>query len=276
MAPEGSVFQLERGGIEVTAVTNRTDIVSILTAGLITVSRSTKYCFVEDEDDVAFYTALYAVLSDKGPSRDSMTLNPSPTLVFIPASIGSGTTKISGGSTVVAKWINKLDDGHLKEIFFGIVDDDNGAAATDRVLTIGRYSFENYLLDPITVFALLLENGTAPPVPGVAISSGDEHLLRLQDSGSLQAIVNTICNAIEMAEPSLGSHAKSTVQFTSGVEVQMPEWVLKKRGHDLLPIVQKVFGGPQTINPPRLIKAMQRCRIIPKELAALFHRIQSG
>ena len=275
MAPEGSVFQLERGSTEITLVTNRDDIISVLTAGVITVSRTTKYCFVEDEGDVAFYTALNAILSDKGPSRDRMALEPSPTLVFIPASIGTGSSKISGGSTVVAKWVNKLDDGHLKGIFFGIIDDDDGAPATDRVFAIGRYSFENYLLDPINVFALLLENGSAPAVPGVEVSSGDEHLLRLLGSNGLQSITNTICDALELKEPSLAGQSRIGVNFSSGAQVEMPTWVLRKRGHDLLPVVQSAFGGAQTINPPRLIKAMKRCRVVPVELAALLRRIQS-
>lgn len=275
MAEDGSVFQMERGGDQVVKVDRRSDIISVLTAGLVTVSRSTKYCFVEDEDDVKFYNTIYEILIDEGPSRDPMALRPSPTMVFIPASIGEGSSKISGGSTVVAKWVNKLDGDPLDGMFFGIVDNDNGATPTDRILTIGRYSFENYLLDPIVLFALLLENGTAPTIPGVAISSGDEHLLRLQEAAALQAIVDGICAAVESSEGSLKGQLSTTVSYTSGAVIQMPEWVVKKRGHDLLPIVQKALGGPQVINPPRLRKALRRCRVIPKELAVLLADIQA-
>jgi ABC-type multidrug transport system ATPase subunit len=108
LAPEGSIFRMERGTETIEKVTNRADMISDLTAGLVTVSRSTKFCFVEDEDDVEFYDAVREILTDYGPSRDPLALKPSPSIVFIPASSGSGVTKISGGSTVVEKWVARV------------------------------------------------------------------------------------------------------------------------------------------------------------------------
>ena len=75
LAPEGSLFELERGAKTVKKVTNRQDVISILTAGLITVSRSTKFCFVADEKDVEFYEAIRDLLTDYGPSQDPAVLD---------------------------------------------------------------------------------------------------------------------------------------------------------------------------------------------------------
>lgn len=275
LAPEGSVFQLERGGAQVTPVANRADIISVLTAGLVTVSRATKFCFVEDEADVSFYSTVYDILTDFGPSKDAMALNLSPTIAFIPASIGSGKSKISGGCSVVEKWIDRLDADPLDRIFHGIIDHDGRNAATSRVHVIGRYSFENYMLDPPVLFALMLENGSAPSIPGLKISSGDEHLLRGLSNDMLQAISDRICIMIEGLYPSINSGADNSVNYTCGSSISVPSWVICHRGHDLLPMAQAALGGYQLINPPRLQKALRRCRLIPVELANLLSNIQT-
>jgi hypothetical protein len=275
LAPDNSVFQLERGATSILPVSSLSDIISVLTAGLVTVSRASKFCFVEDEDDADFYETIREVLSDYGPSRDPMALRMSPSIAFIPASIGMGASKLSGGSSVVAKWVNKLDAEPLDRAFLGIVDQDNRNASSPRIRVIGRYSFENYLLDPLVIFALLVEEGVAPIVTGLKISAGDEHLLRTKESASLQAIADVVCTELEGADPSLAGHPRSSVSYTTGQRIELPNWVLTHRGHDLLPKAQRIFGGPRLINQKRLLKAVRRCRLIPKELAVLLAEIQA-
>ncbi|WP_395452895.1 ATP-binding protein [Azospirillum melinis] len=275
LAPEGSIFQIDRGSQEVKPVQNRGEIVSILTAGMVTVSRSTKFCFVEDEDDVEFYNVVRDILTDFGPSVDPMALKPIPSIAFVPASLGSGTSKISGGCTVVSKWVDKLDADPLDRMFFGIIDRDVGNQTSGRVHTIGRYSFENYLLDPLVVFSLLLEDNIAPSISGVRISSGDEHLLRNKNEEDLQKIADRVCLDIKNAEQKLAVVPLHVVNYTVGVSIEVPDWVINHQGHDLLQIVQRAYN-PRTINPPRLRKALRRCRMVPKELASLLKNIQNS
>jgi energy-coupling factor transporter ATP-binding protein EcfA2 len=274
LAPEGTVFQIERDAPSVVPVTSRADIISVLTAGLVTVSKASKFCFVEDDDDVSFYNTVRDVLSDAGPSKDPMALESSPSIAFVPASIGSGPSKIGGGCSVVAKWVDKLDADPLLHTFLGIVDLDHGNVATSRIKVIGRYSFENYLLDPLVIFALLSEDGRAPSVPGLAITSGDEHLLRTKDSIALQAIADVICSRLEAVESNLVGLPKLAITYTGGQIINVPNWVVLHRGHDLLPKMQGAFGGHGLINQVRLRKAMRRCRLIPVELAVLLQEIQ--
>lgn len=274
LAPESSIFQMERGASVVMKVNDRAGIISVLTAGLVTVSPASKFIFVEDEDDVAFYDAVYAVLSDHGPSRDPMALRPAPSMAFIPASVGAGAAKIAGGSSIVEKWVGKLDAEPLLGTFCGIIDRDSGNVGDSRVHVIGRYSFENYLLDPLNVFCLLLEDGTAPSVAGIQISSGDEHLLRLQPDNVLQAISDVITGRMEAKAPALATSASVNVTYSVGKQIVVPSWVVDYRGHDLLPIAQSVFGSPRTVTPPRLIRALRRGRLLPSELATLLATIQ--
>jgi hypothetical protein len=245
-----------------------------LTAGLITVSAATRFCFVEDEADVAFYNAIRDVLTDAGPSRDPSAIRPSPSLVFIAASVGKGAEKIPGGKNIVEKWIEKLDAPPLTTTFLGVLDRDGGNIASARIKVIGRYSFENYILDPVNVFGLLLDNGTAPAVNGVKIMSGDEHVMRALPETSLQSISDTISAGVESAEPNLRGFPRVSVAYTNGVNLTVPNWVVEHRGHDLLPLVQRAWGGQQIVNPPRLIKALRRVRLIPRELAAVFASLQ--
>lgn len=275
LAPEGSVFQMERDRSEIQPVTDRAAIISVLTAGLITVSPATRFCFVEDEDDVNFYNAVLDLLTDAGPSKDPCAIRPSPSLVFIAASVGRGAQKIAGGKSIVEKWIEKLDAPPLTTTFLGVLDRDAGNTPSARIKVIDRYSFENYLLDPLNLFGLLLENGTAPEISGVSVSSGDEHLLRTLPVVSLQAISDAITAKVEQTEPSLVSSPRVEVTYTHGMKIQVPKWVVDHRGHDLLPLYQNAWGGHQVITPPRLVKAMRRVRLIPRELAALFNELQA-
>lgn len=275
LAPEGSIFQMERGQSTIQLVSDRAAIISVLTAGLITVSPATRFCFVEDEDDVAFYSTIRDLLTDSGPSKDPCAIRPSPSLVFIAASIGRGASKISGGNTIVKKWIEKLDAAPLTTTFLGVLDRDIGNTGSARIKVIGQYSFENYLLDPINVFGLLLEHGAAPAVGGISVTSGDEHRLRTLPAASLQAISDTITTQIANIEPAFAGVPQVNVVYTNGVNLNVPNWVVEHRGHDLLPLVQRAWGGHQIVNPPRLIKALRRVRFIPSELAALFANLQN-
>ena len=275
LAPEGAVFEMERGRATVKSVEDRAAIISVLTAGLVTVSRATRFCFVEDEDDVSFYNAILEILTDAGPSKDPHSIRTVPSLVFIAASVGRGVGKISGGKSIVEKWIEKLDNPPLTTTFLGVIDRDVCNQPSRRIRVISRYSFENYLLDPVNVFGLLLENGTAPAVSGVTVTSGDEHLLRTLSDATLQAIVDVITFKVESLHANLAHAPLVEVEYTHGMKVKVPGWVVDHRGHDLLPMYQAAWGTPQIVNPLRLARALRRVRLVPRELATLYLELQA-
>ena len=185
---------------------------------------------------------------------------------------------MGAGQSQVKNWVQKFDTAPLDQLFRGVIDLDNGNTATSRLLTLQRYSIENYLLDPFVIFGLLVENGTAPAIKDVSISAGDEHLIRNLPETLLQLILDTVRSNVESCLDDLEAKQKQSekVEFTNGKTVQYPNWMLSYRGHDLLPVYQSLFGGAKVISPPRLKKVLQRVRLIPKDLALLMKKLQNA
>jgi predicted ATPase len=275
LAPEDSLHEMRRTAPRISRAPSKEHAVGLLTAGLVTVSASTRHVLVEDDDDVEFFNMLRDVLTDFGPTRDPRAMKPAPTVTFLPASLGAGRTKISGGKSVVSQWLDKLGTPPLSELFLGVIDHDSGNSPTDRIRVLRRYSIENYYLDPFVVFAVLVDQGTAPSVDGVSVPQGQEHLIRTLPAPQLQAIVSAVQAAVEPSTNGRQSSDTQEVSFTNGMKVGYPEWMITHRGHDLLPIYQRVFGGPGILSLPRLQRAFKRVRLVPSELADLMASLQS-
>jgi hypothetical protein len=256
--------------------TSNAHSVGLLTAGLVTVSRGSRFVFVEDEDDVEFYRVIHDVLTDSGPSKDRMAIDSIPSVVFLAASIKGGSKPQSGGKDSVIRWVGKLDQSPLDEIFRGVIDLDAGNIAPPRVFVIGRYSIENYLLDPIVVFGLLLSFGIEPKVAGLNISSGDEHQLRSMPAAKLQLIVDEVHRIVAptLSNVTPADSVLRDVAFTTGMVLQYPAWMLDRQGHGLFPVYQAAFGGPKVVSPPALRKMWRRVRVVPVELANLLRVLQ--
>ena len=276
LAPEGSIYVMSRDQPRITKARSKLSVIGLLTAGLVLVSRTTRFVFVEDEDDALFYGMIKEVLSDYSSRKDKMALAPAPSIVFLSASIGTGKAKTSGGESKVRAWIEKFDLSLLDTIFLGLVDRDFGASPPNRVFVIGRYSLENYLLDPIVVFGLLCGLKLAPFVQGVMITPGNEHQISELNDQQLQSVVTTIC-AIVGDDHRLSSLPKDLIEvrFTNGAKLYYPQWVLDFRGHDLMAVYQHKFGGPKAVTPPRLREYWQRVRMMPVELAEIMRKIQT-
>ena len=276
LAPHDAIFVMAREQPRITRPTSRDAAIGLLTAGLVIVSPGTRFVFVEDEADVRFYSAVRDILSDQGPNKDPRALKPAPSIIFLPASLGRGTAKIPGGRQAVLQWIDRLDAPPLDQLFHGIIDLDEGNAATTRISVLARHSLENYLLDPLVVFGALIDDGVQLPIQGVSVTAGDEARLRLLPVSDLQAVVDAIRAKIEPALLPLTADdcGSRSVTFTTHKTVSYAGWMLDRRGHDLLPVYQSVFGQ-NIITPPKLLKSFRRLRLLPLELAEILERIQN-
>jgi hypothetical protein len=275
LAPEGSVFEMYKDQPRVRPSPSIAHSVGLLTAGLVVVSRGTRFVFVEDQDDVDFYTKLWEVLTHPNANSSVGLLSRTPSLVFLAASVGKGANRSTGGgSSVVPQWIQKFNEAPLDEMFRGLIDRDAGNAGGPRLHVISRYSFENYLLDPLIVYGLLVELGTAPTVTGVVISQGDEHLIRDLSEQQLQNVVDAVSAQLTpLLNPTALDLAIKQVEFTNGKKLRYPAWVIDRRGHNFWPLFQQVFGP--SVKPPNLLRMMQRVRLVPSELLQIMKQLQS-
>jgi hypothetical protein len=277
LAPEESLFVMSREQPRIRRPASKADAIGLLTSGLVIVSPGTRFVLVEDEDDLKFYSAVRDILSDQGPSKDPRALQPAPSLVFMPASTGKGIGKTGGGKNVVVQWVEKFDAAPLNEMFRGVIDLDGGNHGGPRIHVLGRYSIENYQLDPTVVFGVLIEEKKAPSIPNVTVTPGDEHRLRTLPASALQGVVNYVAQQVEpvLGALTIGDKALVKVTFTNGLELDYPAWMLARRGHDLLPIYQQVFGQA-TIVPPKLERSFRRVRLVPIELAEIMSQLQGA
>jgi ABC-type nitrate/sulfonate/bicarbonate transport system ATPase subunit len=275
LAPEESIFVMSKEQPRIRRPASKAEAIGLLTSGLVIVSPGTRFVLVEDDDDVKFYSAIRDVLADQGPSKDPKALKPAPSLVFMPVSTGRGIGKTGGGKNVVIQWVEKFDTAPLNEIFRGIIDLDVGNIGGPRVHVLGRYSIENYQLDPIVLFGVLIDERKAPSLPGIVLTPGDEHRLRALPGAALQGVVDFVTQQIEPTLGALTSGDKAPVQvgFTNRIELKYPAWMLTKRGHALLPVYQIVFGQ-SVVTPPKLEKSFRRVRLVPIELAEIMARLQ--
>jgi ABC-type transport system involved in cytochrome c biogenesis ATPase subunit len=280
LAPEGSVFEMWKEGQRIRKSESVARTVGLLTSGLMVVSKATKFVLVEDEDDVDFFESLWEILTDSGPSKIPGRLEPVPSVVFRPAASGRGAGKTGGGCTVVRSLVEKIDQEPLKSLFRGVIDLDAGNAASERIKVVGRYSIENYLLDPILVYAVLLEADKAPAVSGINIKKGSEHELGALPQSDLQRIADEVLGLVERALK-VGVVASATltreVEFTNRIKLRYFEWMFAYRGHDLLAKFQYALDSSraQTIQYEKLNLALRRVRLIPKELAQVMRELQA-
>jgi hypothetical protein len=145
------------------------------------------------------------------------------------------------------------------------------------VRVLKRHSIENYRVDPLLVFGLLVSEGRAPSVPGVDLSAGDEHRLRDLGQAALQAVVNWVG---QMMTPHLGiisgkEQAEEIVTFINGHQLKYPNWMLSRRGKDLLALYQKEFGQI-LMTPPRLDQMQRRIRMVPTDVFDILEQIQKS
>lgn len=273
LAPNDSIYEMSRVEPRIRKSPSKNHSVSLLTAGLVYVGEGTKYFLVEDNDDVSFYSFVYNQLTTENQIDTSVPL------VFIPAS----TKEKSGGKDVVQNWVNKLQDSGLVYIVQGLIDADSGNTVSNGVYKIDRYSIENYLADPILVYAALIDKEKNPVIQGLQLSVGEEYKLKSLSVDALQKVADSI---ISIIEPELKKYfpdfdpANETVRveipFVGGTTLMYPKWLLNRRGKTILnEVYNDIFTSP-IINSTTLFKALRKINMFPKELADKLTEIKSG
>ena len=231
-APEGSVYRLDRSPRRLHPCSKDASI-AVLTDGFATVMPTTRFVIVEAEFDQDAYQKLFDSVQ-QGEHWPNL-----PHVVFIRASDQWNQT--GGGCGQVSNWAKKLSSSGLTFVR-GLLDRDIGNEPTDVVHVLRRYSIENYLLDPIVIYACLVEKNCHKEILDLEeLNDCNVHAIAALPNEKLQSIIDAMCLKIESLRPQLSSDKTFTIQYCNEKEAEAPIWLRDERGHDLSQIFRKCF-----------------------------------
>jgi len=273
MLPIDNLFEITTGNPRIKKLKSIGYGIDLLTEGIITIRSNTKYILVEDKNDALFYSEVFKILQSKKKIKDNVGG------LFIPSS--NKSAGVTGGCTVVRKWVEKFVSDGIDNIFQGLMDRDNGTndpetiTPIDNLHVVNRYSLENYLLDPILIYSSILHDNRLITIPGISLSHRDEHKISKLASKKLQVIADHILNLVEPSVNGLTQDDKilKEVSYINRRKIKYPMWFLNKRGHTLYGLFKLRYRTAVDYN--KLINAMIRQELIPNEFVGLFNRIQS-
>ena len=270
LAPENSLFEMTPHGPRPAG--SKLKVLGQLTAGYLTIGSESKCVFVEAANDKIFFTAVVTMLT--GPRSFTPMLDPAKSILFISSSDADpepGRLRSSGGRDKVKLLVRAIETTKVA----GIIDRDDSNAANERVHVLARYSLENYLLDPLFIYALVLEQKKAPPVPGVTLSMRDGASLLDRSADELQAIADVMLASMAAMLPG-ASDAKGrvAVRYANGREIQIDRWFIESKVEQLLQPLKKAYGLPFGI--PYLTTQYERLEIVPQDLVDILHAIQQA
>lgn len=268
---------------------NHNQTIKLLSSGLILVSPSSKFIFVEDEDDVDFYDIIQENIENDNQ------------LIFIPAS--NKKNNDSGGKSVVNTWVERFE--LMNNSIQGLIDKDAGNEVSENspVHILERYSIENYLIDPIILFTVLNKNPNEeirPKIDDINIPQGKEHKIIDLTPEQLQKIadyyfdiikdvldndIQTYLTKQEQSEEEVNIKLsewkeKVEVEFINGIKLQYPKWLLYHRGKNLYKLYQQEIGKLKPVNNiignHQLLIALNTLDMIPIELKDFILKIQDS
>ena len=231
-APEEAIFLMNKNTPRLQKVT-KANAITHLTQGFISITSNTQFILVEDRFDVNAYSKTFNLL------QDNEFLNTDLSLVFVPTS--NKRDKITGGSSVVKAWITKMFDAGMNNLR-GLIDMDTSNIATDNIKTLNRYSIENYLLDPIIVYALLIDKGLSENIEGVHIEKKNYYAIVKLNNELLQKIADNVLQKVKLKYATqLTNEDKVEITYVNGMKINVPKWFVETRGHDLVNYFRQTF-----------------------------------
>lgn len=263
LAPEASLYELKKNPSEIVKI-HRDDAISKISRNLLRVWTEGQLVLVEADDDQKFYSGFYGLASKQKPALASKRLS------FISVQKKDG----SGGCDLVEKHVSKMN-GFTK----GILDGDNKPENQKNVVRIGRYSIENYYLDPHVVLSLLIEKGK--------FDNSDIQLDQTVDGSRLADVQHlSEANLQKFADwlyPKVLPHIKKEavvgdstpvlVEYTNGKSLKIPTWLIKTRGHDLMGPFKEATSCMSIQNDELHKHAEYQNTMVAKDFLHLFERV---
>lgn len=266
---EGSIFLMHpQNGLQ---KASKKEALDKLTSGLLYVHEAFKIILVEDADDYKFHQSVYDELA-------YMKILPKePRLTFKSVV----TPDVNGGGKSVVKdackqWSQFSSKTGLDAVLCGLVDSDkdDNSDLPENVFALSRYCHENYLADPLLIFALIIEES----VNEEAVKSiADKYGYRAGDTMKFksneieaQSIVDDIIDLlIQKTDLTVEQISLQVpVKYINGIEVNLPQHFMSESGKD---IILKYFKTACTnaaarLNVHTLTKCLEKTHLIPNDL----------
>jgi len=153
--------------VTIAPASTKKQAIQLLTSKFVYVNQPFRLVFVEASNDVIFYNIVKAQLTSRLKKFATK-----PQILFIShgqKNIAKDAKETEDSSCErVVRFVEKLcgdnEDTSLKEYIFGLLDQDDGKPpAHPNLRTLGRYSIENYIFDPLHVFFALLDPRSKNP-----------------------------------------------------------------------------------------------------------------
>jgi predicted ATPase len=231
LAPEGSIRRMSKTHPRIVEVTKQ-QALAHLTTGVTALTvrfNERRVVLVEGNSDADTYTAVLDALR---PHIDAEY-----GLAFISGGMRVG----EGGSDVVQRNVRILREAGAETIY-GLIDRDTGnTASTDGTVLVlgpkGRYTIENYLLDPILLAALAVREKFSQVIDGLHEILGDTvgtwRGLDRCDSSALQRVSDRMLSMVDIHEQSRAEESTVAADLVGGQSINLPRWFVDMPGHRL-------------------------------------------
>lgn len=250
VAPEDSIYQMANTPQTFLKKISKDDALKLLTGFIPTLSidyQNHRQVFVESPTDVKYYQYLF------DGHNETEKLN--HRLYFISNAMGKGNCDL------VYSIVEKIRASGNRTSF-GVVDWDTKNKASEFVKVHGineRYSIENFLLDPVYVLCLLVENRMEYINEKLNIDITYNYYNIPKDTSKLKKHCEIYFQILETKFPNLKTKTdkKSTI-YHDGVVLELPSWYLTMKGHDLVEKIKECFPALSKKYPtqPELLDAL--------------------
>lgn len=264
LTDEGELFAMCIDEPRIRPVSNKWEAVARLTAGLVTVGTRTKAVFVEDKTDAAFFRVVQSILA-RGLATE-VDFDVARSLNFIAASDG----KAGGGKNMVIASVANIETTQVA----GIVDRDEDATPEGRIYAGIRRHLESYLLDPLFIYALLLDENIAHRpdfAPGV-----DYRNSRSMSSLARETLQHIADGMIGIYGELLAQSSTEFVEvpYLGGIVISLPTWALQCDMKRLFEPLRQRLGVRW--NQESLVRKYEVLAIVPTDLPQMLVRIQTA
>lgn len=235
LANEEYIYQLQNGTNTSISKVSKDDALKLLTGFIPTLSidyRNHRQVFVESPTDVNYYQTLW----DKHSQNKRLPRK----LYFIANAMGKGN------STLVMNVVSSIrKSGNTTS--YGIIDWDLENNSSDVIQVHGeneRYSLENFILDPIYLTCLFMENNAHGILEQIGKDKNyNQYTLGQESQTYLQSVADNFFSQIEAKFPTLkADSARTGVHYLNGTTLQFPTWYLKTKGHSVDEKIRETFG----------------------------------